>query len=202
MEKEYIITVRNTYLVTADVGEDHSTPSKKNYNEYIEFKIANVLITIFFPIRLFIELFIFLDKKFPRLLEYPKKLLKYIDSIMNFIYPLAMYGLCAIYAIFFFIGMLFVNPHISLLFSLISCFLTLFLLRTFKWYNSKNTILLSMLFGGIIFLIISAIRPYVLLPGWAKFICYANLGNTITYICLFATGADLLINQFYKKNQH
>ena len=99
MEKEYIITVRNTYLVKADVDEDNPTLSKKNYNEYIEFKIANVLITIFFPIRLFIKLFIFLDKKFPRLFEYPKRSLKHIDNIMNFIYPLAMYGLCAIYAI-------------------------------------------------------------------------------------------------------
>lgn len=34
------------------------------------------------------------------------------------------------------------------------------------------------------------------------FLYLNNLGNTITYICLFATGADLLINQFYKKNQH
>lgn len=202
MEKEYIITVRNTYLVTADVGEDNSTPSKKNYNEYIEFKIANILITILFPIRLFIKLFIFLDKKFPRLFEYPKKLLKHIDRIMNFIYLLAIYSLCAMYVIFFFIGMLLVDPNISLLFSLISCFLTLFLLKTFKWYNAKNTILLAVLFGGILFWVISTIRPYVSLPGWAKFIYYANLGNTITYICLFATGADLLINQFYKKNQH
>ena len=117
MEKEYIITVRNTYLVKADVDEDNSTPLKKNYNEYIEFKIANVIIRIFFPIRLFIKLFIFLDKKFPRLFEYPKRSLKHIDNIMNFIYPLAIYVLRVFYLYLFLRGMIMVDQSISLFFS-------------------------------------------------------------------------------------
>lgn len=202
MEKEYIITVRNTYLVKADIDEDNSTPSKKNYNEYIEFKIADFIITIFFPIKLLIELFILLDKKFPRLFERPKKSLKSIDRIMNIVYSMAMYGLCVIYAGLFLAGMIQVDSNISLLFSLISYFLTLFLLNTFKWYDSKNTILFAVLFGGILFLALNKIRTYISLPIWAKFVYYDNLGNTITYICLFATGVDLLISQFNKKNHH
>ncbi len=41
MEKEYIITVRNTYLVKADVDEDNPTLLTRNYDKYFEFKIAN-----------------------------------------------------------------------------------------------------------------------------------------------------------------
>ena len=198
MEKEYIITVRNTYLVTADVGEDNSTPSKKNYNEYIEFKIANVLIRIFFPIRLFIKLFIFLDKKFPRLFEYPKRSLKHIDNIMNFIYPLAIYVLRVFYLYLFLRGMIMVDQSISLLFSLVSFYLTLFLLKKFKWYDTRNTILLSVLFGGVSFRLLKYIN--ISLPSQLKFLYLNNLGNTITYVCLLMTIWDLSKSKFDKKN--
>lgn len=198
MEKEYIITVRNTYLVKADVDEYNSTPLKKNYNEYIEFKIANFLITILFPIKLLIELFILLDKKFPRLFGYSKKLLKYLDRIVNIFYPFVIQVLKLFYIALFLLGMIIVNQSISLLISLVSLFLTLFLLKKFKWYDTRNTILLSVLFGVASFLFLKEIK--ILLPSQLKFLYLNNLGNTITYICLLVTIWDLSKSKFDKKN--
>ena len=198
MEKEYIITVRNTYLVTADIDEDNSTPSKKNYNEYIEFKIADFLITILFPIKLLIKLFIFLDKKFPKLFIKKKKTLRYIDHAINIIYPFIIQCLKIFYIALFLLGMIIVNQSIGLLVSLVSFFLTIFLLKKFKWYDTRNTILLSVLFGVASYLFLKEIN--ISLPSQLKFLYLNNLGNTITYVCLLITIWDLSKSKFNKKN--
>ena len=199
MEKEYIITVRNTYLVKADVDEDNSTPSKKNYNEYIEFKIANVLITIFFPIKWIIYGLIFLYKKYPVLFRYPIIVFNVLNNIINVVYPYTVISVYIGYGLAFFCGMVLVNQRISLLAGMVSMFLSIFLLNDSKWYDSRNAILFSFLFGGTLFCTTIYFSKFIALPEILSFLRLVNLGNTITYGCLYLTIIYLLILKIYKK---
>lgn len=205
MEKEYIITVRNTYLVTASLDDDNPTPSKKNYNEYIEFKIAN---KILFFLKWVIKIYNFLDRIFPKLFTRPKIIIRqliktniadYLNKIIEFIYPKIIYLLCLLYGGVLAYGMYNVDTKASLFVAIISLYLTIFLLDDSKWYRKENSIGFSFLFGSTTFLFIDWLGTYITLPNIMNFCRLANIGNSITYICLFITIVYLYKNKLKEK---
>lgn len=205
MEKDYIITVRNTYLVKADVDEDNPTPLTRNYDKYFEFKIAN---KIFFFLNWIIRFYNFLDKKFPKLFIFPKVIIKqliktdimiYLNNIIGLNYPKIVYTLCLFYGGVLAYGMYKVDTKVSLFTAMISLYLTIFLLDDSKWYRKENTIGFSFLFGTTTFLLIDWLGTYITLPNIMNFCRLANIGNSITYICLFMTIVYLYKNKFKEK---